>query len=378
MEITFDRSQMLKAVNTAKTFAGGASAALKVLQSAFVSAGFGRVRLTTTDLDLWCQVDLKAQTPQPGTVAVPVRTLGTVLKTLPHSNVSLHTEGNDVHLAAGSSDVRITGVDAEEFPDINSPQGRLAALPLPASLVNKVAYAVSNDETRYTLNGVLVEVGAAGLKLVATDGHRLARYSAASLPPGSVVDADPAEPVTAIVPVRLLLEGVRLGSQLGSTAALELYDKAACVQVNGSVMLWAGLIEGQYPVYEGTIPADWSGCVTVPRGLLGRSVARLLALLSKGCRVGRVRVAVEDGEMVLTVEDDALGVSATERLTPSSVEGTVPVCGFNVRYLSEALERLPDTAQARLKFSDDKGASPVAVESPACPGLFALLMPMRP
>ena len=133
---------------------------------------------------------------------------------------------------------------------------------------------------------MFVEVGAAGLKLVATDGHRLARYSAASLPPGSVLDADLEEAVTAIVPVRLFLEGARLGSQLGSTAALELYDKAACVQVNGSVMLWAGLIEGQYPVYEGTIPADWSGCVTVPKGLLGRSVARLLALLSKGCPGG--------------------------------------------------------------------------------------------
>ena len=183
MELNFDRSQMLKAVNTAKTFAEGSSA-LKVLQSAFVSAGFGRVYLTATDLTLWCQVGLDARTPQPGTAAVPVRTLGTVLKTLPHSHVSLHTEGDDVCLAAGSSEVRITGFDADEYPDINPPQERLAAIPLPASLVNKVAYAVSNDETRYTLNGVHVEVGAAGLKLVATDGHRLARYTAAFAPSG--------------------------------------------------------------------------------------------------------------------------------------------------------------------------------------------------
>ena len=375
MELIFDRSQMLKAVNTAKTFAESSSA-LKVLQSAFVSAGFGRVYLTATDLTLWCQVGLDARTLQPGTVAVPVRTLGTVLKTLSHSHVSLRKAGDDVCLAAGSSEVRVTGVDAEEYPDINPPQERLAAMPLPASLVNKVAYAVSNDETRYTLNGVHVEVGVAGLKLVATDGHRLARYQAASLPPGSVLDADVEEPVTAIVPVRLLLEGVRLGSQLGNTATLELYDKAACVQVNGSVMLWADLIEGQYPAYEGTIPADWSGCVTLSKGVLGSAVSRLLAL-SKGCRVGCVRLAVEDGEMVLTVEDAALGVSAVERLTPSSVEGTVPVCGFNVRYLSEALARLPDAARVQLKFSDDKGESPVAVESPACAGLFALVMPVR-
>ena len=254
MEISFDRSQMLKAVNVSKNFAE-ASSRLKVLQSTFLSAGFGRVRLTTTDLTLWCQVELDARTPEPGTAAVPVRTMGTVLKTLPHSRVSLHKEGDDVRFAAGSSEVRVTGVDSDEYPGINPPQGRSAAIPLPAALVNKVAYAVSKDETRYTLGGVCIEVGAAGLKLVATDGHRLARYSAASLPPGSVLDADLEEPVTAIVPVRLLSEGVRLGSQLDGSVMLELYEKAACMRVNGSVMLWADLIEGQYPDYEGVVPA---------------------------------------------------------------------------------------------------------------------------
>ena len=114
----------------------------------------------------------------------------------------------------------------------------------------------------------------------------------------------------------------------------------------------------------------------MPKGILGSAVARLLAL-SKGTRVGRVCLTVEDGEMVLTVKDDALGVSAIERLTPSVIQGTVPVCGFNVRYLSDALERLPDASRVLLRFSDDQGESPVAVESSDCPGLFALVMPMR-
>ena len=275
MEIIFDRSQMLKAVNMAKTFAESASA-MKVLQSALLSAGGGRVRLTTTDLTLFCQVDLDARTPEPGTAAVPVRALGTVLKTLPQSRVSLRKDGDDVCLVAGTSEVRITGPEVEEYPDISPPEGRLAAIPLPAALVNKVAYAVSSDETRYTLNGVNIEVGAAGLKLSATDGHRLARYRAASLPPGSVVDAD--ETVTGIVPVRLLNEGVRLGSQLGSTATLELHENAACMKVNGSVMLWAGLIEGRYPAYEESIPSAYSGSVTIGKRVLGGAVSRLVAL----------------------------------------------------------------------------------------------------
>ena len=375
MEITFDRSRMLKAVNTAKSLAEGSSA-LKILQSTFLSAGQGHIRLTATDLSLWCQVELEARTAEPGTAAVPVRTLGTILKTLPHSRVSLRKEGDDVCLSAASSEVRLAGLDTEEYPDINPPEERLAAIPLPASLVNKIAYAVSNDVTRHTLNGVNIEVGAAGLKLVATDGHRLAYYQAASLPPGSVLDADMDEPVSGIIPALLLNEGVRLGSQLGSTATLELHAKAACVRVNGSVMLWADLIEGPYPAYAGIIPSEYSGCVTIGNSVLGKAVSRLVAL-SKGCRVARVRVTVEDGVMVLKVEDDALGVSAVERLTPSSLQGTVPVCGFNVRYLSEALERLPETVRVQLKFSDDQGESPVAVVSPDCSGLLALVMPMR-
>ena len=374
MEISFDRSRMLKAVNTVKSFAD--SSGLKVLQSTLMSAATDRMRLTTTDLSLSCQIELDARTPEPGTVLVPARALGTVLKTLPHSRVSLRKEGDDVCLSAGSSEVRITGVDPDEYPEISPPQERLAAVPLNPSLVGKVAYAVSHDETRYTLGGVCTEVGSAGLKMVATDGHRLARFAAPSLPPGSILDADPEEPVTGIVPARLLSEGVRLGSQLGSSAILELYEKGASVQVNGSVKIWADLIDGQYPEYEGVIPSEYTGCLTVPKSVLGSAVSRLLAL-TKGTKVGRVCLTVEDDEMVLQVEDAAGGVSATERLRPSNIEGTVPVCGFNVRYLAEALDRLPDAARVQLKFSDDQGESPVAVESPECSGLFALIMPMR-
>ena len=213
MEIILNRDRALKAVNVAKIFAETPSG-LKILQHAFVSAGLGRVRLTTTDLALWCQVEMDAQTPEPGTAMVPVRTMGKVLKSLSQSRVSLHTDGDGVRFVAGSSEVRVMGIgpddDTDEYPEINPPQDRLLAMPLNAALVDKVAYAVSKDETRYTLAGVYVEVSAGGLKLVATNGHRLARYKA-SLPPGSVLDVELSEPVTGIVPVRLLNEGVPPG-----------------------------------------------------------------------------------------------------------------------------------------------------------------------
>ena len=175
MEITLNREQAMRAVTVAKTFAAGASG-LKVLQGVLVSAESGRVRLVTTDLDLWCQVDLDTQTPDPGEVLVPVRGLETMFKNTPQNRVQLRSEGEGVVCEAGSCEMRLQGLDVEDYPDVDPPDGCLLEMPLVAAVIDKVAYAVSRDETRYTLCGVRLEVEGRELKLVATDGHRLARF----------------------------------------------------------------------------------------------------------------------------------------------------------------------------------------------------------
>ena len=342
-----------------------------------MSAGFGRVRLTTTDLGLWCQVELDAQTPQPGKALVPVRNLGKVLKTMPDSHVQLRSDGDDVVCQAGPSEVRLSGLDVEEYPDVEEPEGCLLSMPLTAALVDKVAYAVSKDETRYTLNGVLLHVEDRQLKLVATDGHRLARFEG-KLPPGSACDAG-GEPVEAIVPVRLLNEATRLGGKLGTPVVLEVYEKAAAVRINGSIRIWSGCIEGRYPAYEGTIPSEFTGTVTVPKGALCSAVARMVAL-SKGRRSPGLVLSVEDSCLVLRLAADAGdGISAVERVSPARTQGTVPVCGLRVAYLSDALARLPDVAWVEVKFSDEEGASPVVIQGPESSGagLLKVIMPYK-
>jgi len=376
MEILFNRSQAMKAVDVARNFAESASG-LKVLQGAFVSAGFGRVRLTTTDLELWCQVEFDAQTPQPGKALVSVRNLGMVLKNMPDSHVHLRSEGDDVVCRAGPSEVRLSELDVEDYPDVEEPEGCVLSMPLTAALVDKVAYAVSKDETRYTLNGVLMRVEDRQLKLVATDGHRLARF-VGNLPPGSECDAG-SEPVEAIVPVRLLNEAVRLGGKLATSILLEVYEKAAAVRINGSIRIWSKCIEGQYPAYEGTIPSEFTGTVSVPKGALSGAVARAGAL-SKSRRNAGLALSVEDSCLVVRLAEDAGdGISAVERVSPARTQGTVPVCGLRVAYLSDALARLPDMAWVDLKFSDEEGSSPVVIQGSESSGagLLKVIMPYK-
>ena len=375
MEIRFNREQAMKAVDVARNFAERASG-LKVLQGAFLSAGFGRVRLTTTNLSLWCQVVLDAQTVQPGTALVPVRQLGTVLKNAPHSRVMLRSVEDDLVCEAGPSVVRLSRMDPEEYPEIDPPDGRLLTMPLTAGLVDRVAYAASRDETRYTLTGVCLELAGRQVKLVATDGHRLARFTG-GLPPGSVVHAD-GEPLKAIIPVGLLSNGVRLGGKLGG-ATLELHEKAAGVRTNGAVRIWAGLIEGPYPAYEGLIPSEYAGTITVPKGALCSAVARLGAL-SKGRRPAAVALEVDGSQLVLRLAADAGdGIAAVERVAPARITGTVPVCALRINYLSDALARLPDVGWAAFRFTDEQGESLVAIQGSLAEntGLLAMVMPCK-
>ena len=376
MQIVVNREHAMKAVDVARQFAASASGP-EVLQGVLVTAAHGHARLTTTDLDVWCQAGLDVQTQVPGKALVPVRSLGTVLKNMPASRVELRGEGDEVVCSAGSSEVRLAGFDADEYPEIEEPEGRLLTMPLTASLVDRVAYAVSRDETRYTLTGVLLEAAGRRLRLVATDGHRLARFEGL-LPPGSVIDAGE-EPHQAIVPVRLLVEGVRLGGRLGGTVTLELHDKGAGVRLNGSIHVWSGLIEGRYPAYEEILPSAYTGTVSVPKGALCSAVARLAAL-SKGRRRAAVALCIEDSMLALRLDGNAGdGISAVERIAPARTEGTVPVCGLRVGYLSEALARLPDVSWVDLNFSDDEGASPVAIQGPEASGagLLAVIMPCK-
>ena len=375
MEILLNREQGMKAVDVARNFAEGASG-IKALQGVLLSAESGRVRLTTTDLAVWCQVELEAQTPEPGTVVVPVRSLATILKTVPKSRVRLRSTGDDLLCEAGPSEMRLSGTDPEEFPEVVEPQGRRLSLPLTAALIDRVAYAVSRDETRYTLTGVLLEVESRRLKLVATDGHRLARYTG-DLPPGSACDGD--EPMQAIVPARLLNDGVRLGARLRSPATFELYEKAAAMRINESVRIWSGLIEGPYPDYECAVPSAYTATVSVPTSALTSAVARLAAL-SKGRRSPGLLLRVEDSCLRLRLTADAGdGIAATERVSPTRVQGTVPACGLRISRLSDALARLPDLSWVDVKFSDEAGQRPVAIQGHGTSGagLLAVIMPEK-
>lgn len=374
MEILLNREQTMKGVETARAFCESASG-LKVLQHAHVSAGFGRVRVTTTDLVTWCQVEVKGETAQPGTALVPAKAWAKVLKNLPGRVFSMRKDVEDLVFSAGGSEVTVAGMEPEEFPEVDVPEGRLLAMPLRASMVDEVAYAVGKDETRYAMTGVLVKASEGNLELAGCDGHRLSVVRG-RLPLGSEVDV-PELDFEGIVPVRVMLEGVRLARQLKVPAVLELYEKSVAVRLNGWITVWSGLLEADYPNFAAAVPSDFSANVVVPHGVLSNAVSRLLNL-SKGVGNPLMRLKAAGSELELLLEQGADGVtSAVERVTMMRAEGSVPVLGLNVRYVADALARLSDSVWLRLKFDD--AYAPVVIESfeKGSDRLLTVIMPRK-
>lgn len=374
MEILLNREQTMRGVEAVRAFCESASG-LKVLQHAHVSGGFGRVRVTTTDLGMWCQVELKGETVQPGTALVPTKAWGKVLKVLPARVFSMCKEGEDLVFSAGGSEVRVAGMEPEDFPEVNMPADRLLAMPLSPWMVNEVAYAVGKDETRYALTGVLVKVSEGKLEFVGCDGHRLSVVRGA-LPVGSVVDV-PELDFKGIVPVRVMLEGVRLARQLKVAAVLELYEKAAAVRLNGGITVWSSLLEAEYPNVKATVPSEFSANLVVPCSALSSAVSRLLNL-SKGAGNPLMILKSAGSELELSLAQGVDGVtSAVERVTTMKAEGSVPVLGLNVRYVADALARLCDSVWLRLKF--DEAYTPVVIESfeKGSERLLTVIMPRK-
>ena len=140
---------------------------------------------------------------------------------------------------------------------------------------------------------------------------------------------------------RVCLTKVCVGRQARRLVTLDLCEKSAAIRVNGSIRLWTGLIDGQYPQYEGIIPSEFVGNVSVPKGALCSAVSRATAL-SKGRRLAGVALEMDGSSLVMRLGEDAGdGISSIERVSPARAEGTVPLCGLRISYLSTRLRVCP-------------------------------------
>ncbi|MFC1628351.1 DNA polymerase III subunit beta [Gemmatimonadota bacterium] len=344
---------------------------LPILSNLLMKAEGGRLYITATDLDISISTSLEADVLEDGATTVPARKFAEIVREFPQEVFQLDESEDRITLTCGKGQYKLTGMDWEEFPKIqNAIDGVKVSIDggIVRRIVGSTSFAVSSDETRPALGGVLWKMEGKDTKLVSTDGHRLALIELTS-----VLKGDEDLSVEVIVPSKALNQINRLigeGKQLEGITFGEKYLQA---DLQGAVVI-TRLVEGPYPNYELVMPKDNDKLVVVDRDVLEAAVRRV-AILSN-TQTHQVRFDIEENSAMLSAVSPDLGAEAREQVEVS-YDGAPLSLAYNAHYFLEVLRHLPK-GELELSLKTPVSACLVRpVDQAEGEILTFLLMPLR-
>jgi len=326
MEVVIDRDAFLKGLQMVQNIVEPRQT-LPILANVLLEAEGESVRMTATDLEVGARVSVPAKVGGKGAITVSARKLAEIVKELAAAAVALKvTENVTVSLRCGGATYRLVGLAPDDFPPVvpASPQSWVTLeAKILREMLTQTSFAVSHDETRYALNGVLFAFQGKDVRMVATDGHRLA-FSTRSL--GNAIPT-----ATGIVPRKAVTEIMRvLGA--GEEVQIAITENQFVLQMPNFVMT-ARLIEGQFPNYDAVIPRTQPGRLAAPRSSLTAALRRVAVMAEE--RNKPVKLALSPGSLKVMASSQELGEA--EEILEVEYAGEEMVIGFNSRYLLEAM-----------------------------------------
>src|SRR5436190_1480323 len=338
--------------------------AVQILSGVLLRAAGGKLELAATDMELSIRTSLEnAEVDGEGAAVVPGRLLVDLSRLLPESEVTIEfrEEENTLRVQCGPAEYRLNTYGAEDFPRLPdtdaAPTSTVSADALLETL-NSVGRAVSRDEARPVLTGILVKFGEGKLVMAATDSYRLS-YKETPIE-GSVPE------IEAIVPARALEELRRLAPS-GGTLELGVQENQVLFGIDGT-WLTTRRIEGQFPKFDELRPKEFTHEVTVPREELLEVVRRTSVIAHRN---SPLRLRFAEGELTVWTQTQDVG-EARETL-PVRFEGEPLEIGFNADFLRDGIEST-EGEELRLRLIDP--LRPGLLQGPG-DDFWYLIMPIR-
>jgi len=370
MEIKITRSELMKGLGLTQSIVERKTT-MPILANVLLEAGNKNISFTATDLEVGLNCTHQAEVIKEGKVTIHARSLYDIVKELPDDLVHLKLkDGNWVEIRCGKSSFKIVGLSPEEFPALpkrGAGQTQRTDCSLISGMIEKTAFAMSSDETRYNLNGVYVDFsgGENGktLLMVATDGHRLSIVKRETEKKWNLSKGG-------IVPRKGVMELKRL-AESSSDAPIELWADAKHIMAyKDNITLVIRLIDGQFPPYEQVVPKKGRRVLSIGRDELIHALKRVSVLSTD--RTRGVRFAISPNNLDITASNPDLG-EAKEELAVQ-YKGESFEIGFNAKYFIDALGAIDDE-QAVLQLGDE--TSPCLIMSEFDRGFTHVIMPMR-
>jgi len=332
MKFIVSSSALLKQL---QTIAGvlNSSNTLPILDNFLFDIEAKKLTISASDLESTMVTELEVESKAEGRIAIPARLLLDTLKSFPEQPLTFTIDEKTfgIEISSDNGKYKLTGFDGNEFP-------KLPSLEDPASVtvnaevlyeaINKTLFATGNDDLRPVMSGVFFEFGKDHLRFVATDAHKLVRYSRK--------DSTASGNATFIVPKKPLNLLKSILSSTNAEVTLE-YNEANVRFTFDKMTVVSRLIDGKFPNYEAVIPAKNPNKMTIGRHDLLGSIKRVSIFANKTTH--QVRLKMSGSDLTISAEDLDFANEANERLT-CSYEGEDMEIGFNSRFVMDMLSNL--------------------------------------
>jgi DNA polymerase III subunit beta len=367
MRLTISREKLMEGL-AAVTASVPTKTTLPVLANILIETTDRGIRLSGTDLDIAVSTEVTAEIELAGAVTVPAKKLSDIAREMMPAPVRIAAANEQrVTIECGRSKFKLLGIPRDEFPNfpvVRFNEGWRVKSGELHKLIHHTSFAVSTEESRPILNGVLWALREDYMRMVATNGHRLAKMQlpierSAAKANDLIVPPKALEQVRRLFPAEEELEIARSENHLGFRSPV--------------TSVFTRLIEGPYPDYEQVIPRDNNRIAIADKGALIGALKRMSIVASD--QTHRVRLSFTSGAVRFSVQTPDLGEAQDEvaiRFTGDPLD-----IGFNASYLLEILRNIP-TDEIKLTFKGPEQAAtiePEAWDDPA--SLLCLVMPLR-
>ena len=339
---------------------------ISVLQNIKIDAKQGKINLYATDMDILVHSSFDCAITKEGSTTVPAQMFFDIVRKIPETSVSIFQESETIlHLKAGKSKYNLPCIDANEFPNLSegelSEEYEIDGAKF-SRMIDKTRFAISNDETRYYLNGLFVQAikndETSELRCVATDGHRLA---VATCPTQINQNFGVIIPKKSVNEIRRIIDGCEKIKIQVSRVKIKV--------IAGNSVLVSKLIDGEFPDYEKVLPKNNPHAIKLSKKNFFDSIDRVSTVANDKHR--SLKLGIETGKINLQVSTNE-GSFAHEEIDIEYSNDKIET-GFNSRYLLEVIGQV-DKEELTIHFKD--AFSPALVEAKEL-GAVYVIMPIR-
>jgi len=341
---------------------------MPLLANVLLEAHDKALQVSATDLEVGVRAQVESEVKAPGQITLNAKKLYEIVREVPEDYVNLKRLSNDwAEIRSGKSVFKVVGMDGKEFPQF-PPLSRGKLFPVSRKLlkemIEKTLFSVSSDETRRNLSGVYMQsLGENKIRMVATDGHRLAlldrTLGSLTLTKGAIV------PRKGIAEIKKLLD-----QEDEDEVAVEFQD-SVCWVARGNLEIFVRLVDEDFPDYTRVIPKDNPFLLKFTKASFLQALRRVSILSSE--RYRGVKIDVSEGKLVISANNPDLGEASEE--VEVDYQGKPLTVGFNARYLMDVLSVLDDGGDIDFEIKDS--VSPGLLRRDGDDGYLYVIMPMR-